>query len=119
MHFIALNLLICLVIANLVSSLGINCRGCTYDMNKHLDNAKLLTSYISTINQSRWYEDYDLIACTDAYQGSCEYHVCAYLKGTAGANGSKIQELAQYIPGHASGNLEFHLPVLASPYNIF
>ena len=89
----------------LVSGLGINCRGCAasggISVDNHTNAATQLTQDIGRVNQSGWFDDYNLIACVKGYDSSGRsLHVCAYLQGTGGALGSKLIELANYIPAH-------------------
>lgn len=107
-------LFIFLALPNLVFGLGINCRGCPAGLSSNGQNAATqLTHYISTINQSQWYEDVDLIACTTVLDGGRTDHICAFLQGTGGAPGSTILQLAHYIPDHGChicGSVPFTYP---------
>jgi hypothetical protein len=92
--------------------LGINCDGCITDSGDR-DTATRLTQYISGINQSHWYEDWKSIACITLNYTRGGGSVCAYLQNTGGALGSKISELAHYIPDHGCavcGSVPFAYP---------
>jgi hypothetical protein len=82
-----------LAITPIVQGLGINCRGSSQCGNTPKSVAQDLTNFINNINSDRWYNDDEIIGCgTD--------NICAYLKGTGGASGQKIKEIAHYIPEH-------------------
>jgi len=104
MQSFSFNMLLVFLALPLVSGLGINCRGCASSGGisvAHTNAATQLTQYIGRVNQSGWFDDYNLIACVKGYDSSGRsLHVCAYLQGTGGALGSKLIELANYIPAH-------------------
>ena len=71
------------------------------------------TMPLSFPNQSRWYDDEELIACAPARGSSFRGGVCAFLQGTGGATGSQILGLAHYISDHGClicGSVPFTYP---------
>jgi hypothetical protein len=111
--FSAASLLIPVIFLQLIpaaAALGINCRGssiCTQGSFVVADN---LTTYISSIDQGRWYKNGEHIACEisvfeteaigDTPATTDIYCFCAFLQNTRGAWGSDILRLAHYIPDH-------------------
>lgn len=92
-------------IASLVvsaSALGINCRGsgaCALAISGN--SARELANYINNINDGRYYQNGEHIACaTFAADEGTQGHVCAFLQNSNGAPGSSIRALAHYIPDH-------------------
>ena len=100
----------------LTSSVGINCEGSSVcSSSEHA--AQDLTTYIQTIDRNRFYKDGQQIACVTAvvttHDGDASFAFCAFLQHTGGTNGSKILELAPYIPAHgchACGSVPFLYP---------
>ncbi|XEV04560.1 hypothetical protein FSHL1_009847 [Fusarium sambucinum] len=95
-------MLVAFSLVSSTSALGINCRGSANCNTFGKDQmAFQLTHAIDGINQNRWYNNGDLIACvgTDApITGNGGF--CAFLQGTGGAPGRNIKGLAHYIPDH-------------------
>lgn len=80
-------------------ALGINCRGspmCNSFINTSINSyeADTLTQWIGGIDENRWYNDGEQIAC---YEPS---HICAFLQKTKGAWGWNIKGLAHLITDH-------------------
>ncbi|KAI0528523.1 killer toxin [Xylaria digitata] len=102
--------LILLANTHIVEGLGINCRGSTYcffDNDKiNLREADTLRWFINAIDAGRWYNNGEQIACTPA-------QICAFLQNTGGTWGSKIKQLAPYIPNHgctSCGSVPYYYP---------
>lgn len=91
----------------LTSALGINCRGsaiCVFE--KEGDIAQRLTNYINNIDENRWYNNGEQIACAAK-------NVCAFLQNTDGAPGRNIKGLAHFIPEHGCkicGSVPYFFP---------
>ncbi|KAI0528524.1 killer toxin [Xylaria digitata] len=92
--------------------LGINCRGsglCDGFINTSINGyeADTLTKWINGIDPNRWYNNGQQIACFESS------HICAFLQNTGGAWGSKIKQLAHYIPDHnckVCGSVPYYFP---------
>jgi hypothetical protein len=98
-----------LAISPTAHGLGINCRGsgyCTWNDDKNTYEARTLTYFINGIDGGRWYNNGEHIACTPS-------GICAFLQKTGGTWGSKIKELAHYIPDHGCticGSVPYYFP---------
>jgi hypothetical protein len=90
------------------SALGINCRGsvdCEGIPSPSV--AHSLATFINGIDQERWYQNGEQIACDarvvqsqDVIRGPTTLYFCPFLQNTGGAWGSDILRLANYIPDH-------------------
>src|SRR5580658_3283021 len=99
MYPLPTSLFIIAIFLSSASALGINCRGsirCS-EASSPPALAHVLTADISGIDQGRWYNDGEQIACELDEDSN---HFCAFLQNTGGAWGSDILRLAPYIPGH-------------------
>jgi hypothetical protein len=86
----------------LTSTAVVPCRAIRFD-----SVARNLADFINGIDQERWYQNREQIACDEVDQttGDDTYSsntklFCAFLQDTGGAWGSDILRLAHYIPGH-------------------
>jgi len=80
-------------------ALGINCRGsafCDKALNGAVNGyeADTLTQFINGIDENRWYNNGEQIACFEPS------HICAFLQNTGGSWGKNIKGLAHYIKDH-------------------
>jgi hypothetical protein len=97
------------------TALGINCRG-SHNCLGGASIAQSLTAFISDIDQGRWYENGEHIACDITVvvdSGSSNVCTCAFLQNTGGAWGSDILRLAHYISDHgcqACGSVPYFYP---------
>ena len=87
------------VLSPLASSLGINCKGSRVCGNTP-NVAQRLTHLIDNIDVNRQYQDREEIACVSNELDGKETSFCAFLRGTGGASGQKIQVLARALRDH-------------------
>ncbi|WQF87897.1 Putative killer toxin Kp4/SMK, killer toxin, Kp4 [Colletotrichum destructivum] len=91
---------IVLAAASPATALGINCRGSVrcggngQPGNIRGDEAASLAKWINGIDENRWYNNGQQIACTST-------NICAFLQNTGGAPGRNIKGLAHFIPEHS------------------
>lgn len=76
---------------------GINCDGST-ECGLTGDSLSALLSDVGRIDDGRYYNNGDHIACQVAHDGSGG--ICAFLKNTGGAPGSSIEPLLQALENH-------------------
>lgn len=89
----------------LTSALGINCRGSEECSWANSGVARSLVDHIDGIDNNRWYNNGQQIACTAS--------ICAFLQNTGGTWGREIRELAHYIPDHGCkvcGSVPYFFP---------
>lgn len=92
MRSVTVLLLPLLPLLPLTSALGINCRGGSFCGVGIGEIAWRLVDHINGIDDNRWYNDGQQIACVA--------HYCAFLQNTQGTWGREIKALAHYIPEH-------------------
>jgi Kp4 len=104
--FIPASLFILAVLSSPASALGINCRGSVacIGVAPNPPVSRNLSGFIEGIDQERWYQNGEQIACemrnVAIDVGFQTRYFCAFLQDTGGAFGSDILRLAHYIPDH-------------------
>lgn len=80
---------------------GINCEGSSSCFLKGKSAASTLRNYINSIDDNRWFNNNEQIACTGYFPNDkFDDGICAFLANTGGSNGAKIKQLAGYIIEH-------------------
>ncbi|WYZ37982.1 hypothetical protein EsH8_II_001488 [Colletotrichum jinshuiense] len=101
-----------LAVASTAAAKGINCEGsgnCNRSINTGVNGneANQLKSLIDRIDDNRWYNNGQKIACVN--------WVCAFLQNTGGAPGRNIKGLAHFIPEHGCkvcGSVPYFYPAV-------